>query len=197
MIRLIEALNYRCLRYVKRPLAPFHVLVGPNASGKTTFLDVAGFLGDLLRYGLDRAIRERSTNIQDLFYCGQGDRLELAVELEIPEERVRLLQSDKAYRCARYEVSVGIAAPVEEYHILDEQVILQSRPSETTPLDKDMLFPNPRRPPGTIMHQGRVGFGKRRAVRKNYDANDNYYSEIETQKGKGGWAPSIRLGPRK
>ena len=36
MIRLIEALNFRCLRYARQPLGPFHVLVGPNASGKTT-----------------------------------------------------------------------------------------------------------------------------------------------------------------
>ena len=43
MITLVEALNYRCLRYVHRPLKPFHVLVGPNASGKSTFLDVIGF----------------------------------------------------------------------------------------------------------------------------------------------------------
>ena len=27
--------------------------------------------------------------------------------------------------------------------------------------------------------------------------NDNFYSEKESRKGKGGWAPSIRLGPRK
>lgn len=44
MICSIEALKFRCLRYVQRPLLPFHVLVGPNASGKTTFLDVVSFL---------------------------------------------------------------------------------------------------------------------------------------------------------
>ena len=60
MITLVEALNYRCLRYVHRPLKPFHVLVGPNASGKSTFLDVIGFLSDLVSGGLDRALSERS-----------------------------------------------------------------------------------------------------------------------------------------
>ena len=49
MITLVEALNYRCLRYISRPLQPFHVLVGPNASGKTTFLDVVGLLSTLPR----------------------------------------------------------------------------------------------------------------------------------------------------
>jgi predicted ATPase len=56
MLTLIEALNFRCLRYVKQPLAPFHVLVGPNASGKTTFLDVVAFLGRLVSDGPDAAV---------------------------------------------------------------------------------------------------------------------------------------------
>ncbi len=49
MIALVEAKGYKCLRYIRQPLERFHVLVGPNASGKTTFLDVIAFLGDLLR----------------------------------------------------------------------------------------------------------------------------------------------------
>lgn len=40
MICLIEALNCRCLRYMHQPLDDFQVLVGSNASGKSTFLDV-------------------------------------------------------------------------------------------------------------------------------------------------------------
>ena len=51
MITLIEALNYRCLRYISKPLKPFHVLVGPNASGKTTFLDVVSFLQEMVSDG--------------------------------------------------------------------------------------------------------------------------------------------------
>ena len=56
MIRRIEVLNYRCLRYVSQPLDHFHVLVGPNASGKSTFLDVLGLIRDLLTKGLDDAL---------------------------------------------------------------------------------------------------------------------------------------------
>lgn len=47
------------------------------------------------------------------------------------------------------------------------------------------------------MHSKNVGKGKKRIVRKVFDGNDNFYSEIEPGKSKGGWAPSIRLGPRK
>ena len=44
----IEALGFRSLRYVSQRLEPFHVLVGPNASGKSAFLDVLAFLGDTI-----------------------------------------------------------------------------------------------------------------------------------------------------
>jgi predicted ATPase len=45
MITLVEARNFRLLRYIRQSLDGFHVLVGPNASGKTTFLDVISFFG--------------------------------------------------------------------------------------------------------------------------------------------------------
>ena len=66
MITLIEAKNFRCLRYIHQPLGPFHVLVGPNASGKTTFLDIIAFLGRLVSDGLEAAIYERTQNFRDL-----------------------------------------------------------------------------------------------------------------------------------
>jgi len=32
MIARVEALSYRCLRYVRQRLGPFQVLIGPNAT---------------------------------------------------------------------------------------------------------------------------------------------------------------------
>ena len=72
MIRLVEALNFRCLRYVRQPLGPFHVLVGPNASGKTTFLDAVAFLGRLVADGPEAAIGQWTQNIQDLMWGRVG-----------------------------------------------------------------------------------------------------------------------------
>ena len=84
MITLVEALNYRCLKYVSRPLQPFHILVGPNASGKTTFMDVISFVSDLLLHGLDGAILERTSNPHNLIFQHQGPAFELAVDAAIP-----------------------------------------------------------------------------------------------------------------
>ena len=82
---MVEALNYRRLRYVRRSMKPFHVLVGPNASGKTTFLDVIGFLSDLVSDGLDTALSERSSVSEELLFAKKGERIELAVEARIPD----------------------------------------------------------------------------------------------------------------
>ncbi len=82
MITSVEALHYRCLHYVAQPLKPFHVLVGPNASGKTTFLDVVGFLGDIVSNGLDKALAERTPDPRDLLFGGCGTGFQLAVEAE-------------------------------------------------------------------------------------------------------------------
>lgn len=83
MIRLVEALNYRCLAYISQPLYPFHVLVGPNASGKSTFLDVLGLIRDFLTMGLDSAIltREghsgRASRVEELFLINKATDLKL------------------------------------------------------------------------------------------------------------------------
>ena len=60
MLTKIEALNYRALHYVSQPLEPFQILIGPNASGKTTFLDVIALLADIIPApNLGDAIRQR------------------------------------------------------------------------------------------------------------------------------------------
>ena len=87
MIRRIQALNYRCFRYVDVSLDRFHVLVGPNASGKSTLFDVVSFLGDMIRDGLHAAIDNRTRNFQDLSWGRPrvAPGFELAVEVTIPE----------------------------------------------------------------------------------------------------------------
>ena len=122
MIRLIEALNYRCLRYVRQPLTPFHVLVGPNASGKTTFLDVIGFLGRMVSDGLEAAVAERTGNFDDLLFNRQGESFDLAIEVQIPEKQRLKLKGD--FESIRYEISVGIE-PTGGFGILQEKAWLK------------------------------------------------------------------------
>jgi predicted ATPase len=192
MITLIEALNFRCLRYVHQPLKPFHVLVGPNASGKTTFLDVVALLGRLVSDGLDAALDERSPNLHDLVWQRQGDRFELAIEAQIPDER-RSLLSEKRFDRVRYEVAVGIDATSGERAILGETVLLKVSSPERP--RQRLLFPELSRMPSTILKVAKGG-GKRTVINKVSGGNDNFYSEVYGESGKG-WAPAFKLGPRK
>jgi len=126
MINLIEALNYRCLRYVQTPLSRFHVLVGANASGKTTFLDVVSFLGTLVSAGLDEAVGETTANFQDLVWGRAGDRFELAIEASIPE-RLRAKLAGDAFRAVRYELAIGAESDGAKVAILAEKVLLKGQ----------------------------------------------------------------------
>jgi predicted ATPase len=122
MITRIEALGYRCLRYVSQPLGPFHVLVGPNASGKTTFLDVIAFLGRLVADGVDAAIEERTQNFYDLVWRGEGTRFELAIEAQVPEE---LRPQVGGREIIRYELALALNPKTHDRSIAAEHVLLK------------------------------------------------------------------------
>jgi predicted ATPase len=191
MIRSIEALNFRCLRYVRQPLGRFHVLVGPNASGKTTFLDVVGFLSRLVADGLDAAVNERTQNFQDLVWGRKGNSFELAIEAAIPAERKARL-SRKEFDTIRYEVCVGLLE-TGEFGILEEKALLKKYKPE--PREDQLEFPVEPMAPRGIM-AGKSKNGHRTVLSKGRKGNDNFYSEVLEESGKG-WYPSIRLGPHK
>ena len=193
MLTLIEAYRYRCLRYVRQPLGPVHVLVGPNASGKTTFLDVVAFLGDLVSQGLDEAIRARTQNPQDLLWKRQGAGFELAIEAAIPEEiRSAFLARDESYDTVRYEVAIDCGDGVGAASIRAEKVLLKSA-DEPQGVTQRELFPAPREGPskGTIMTpRGRRG--TRTVVNKAPGGKDSFRPED----GKG-WTAAFQFGPQR
>jgi predicted ATPase len=118
----IEAKNFRCLRHVRQPLGAFHILVGPNASGKTTFLDVFALLGRLVSSGLEATISERSHNLSDLFWGKSGTQFDLAIEALIPDSQYIL--SSQTFDKIRYEVTIGIDSINHENSIRHEKVHL-------------------------------------------------------------------------
>jgi predicted ATPase len=150
----IEALSYRSLRYVSQPVLPFEVLVGPNASGKSTFLDVVAFFGDLLRAGLEDALRGnerleipmRATDPKHLVWMQQSDRFELAIEIKIPPERLTQVKNGKASTC-RYEISVDVGGPAR---LLSESLWLRTAEKEHSLVQRS-LFPEPLPTPESIV----------------------------------------------
>jgi len=190
MITRIEALNYRCLRYISRPLDRFHVLVGPNGSGKTTFLDVVAFLSAFVSKGLDAAIEERTRNFQDLVWMREGCGFELAIEARVPQEKLAKL-SNGEFDTVRYEVSLEKSSDSEQVVISNERGFL-SKPRVEDPVQRT-LFPQKPDAPQSII--GSTG-GTRRLFTKATGGNDNYYSEVTEKAGKG-WMPAYKFGPKK
>lgn len=190
MIRVVEALRYRSLRYIRQEVGPFQVLVGPNASGKSAFLDVVRLLGDLLKSGLNAAVRSRTPDVMNLIWMAEGRRFELVVEAEIPEERRKRLPAD-GQRHARYEVAIGLDEN-GELSILAETLWLKPEETPTT-LPERELFPSPPIPPSSLLlPEGRhAPPGWKKVVAKKQAGNDYFFSETT------GWNNPFRLGPQK
>ena len=144
MIRRIQALNYRCLRYVDVRLDRFHVLVGPNASGKSTLLDVVMFLGDMLSSGLESAVDKRTQNFQDMVWDRPRKDLgfELAVEFEIPKRVRKQLPRERKFKTFRYEIAIKEGR--NGIRIDSERALLMPRENDRPPAGAS-AFPRPSR----------------------------------------------------
>jgi predicted ATPase len=199
MIARIEALNYRCLHDVSQELDRFHVLVGPNGSGKSTFLDVATLLGDFLKHGLDDAILighdmsrpgGRARRVEELFFQGQGNKFEVAVELTIPE-RLRHETGDGKYDRTRYEVAFGCADGTGELAILAENFWLACSTSVRRASPDPELFHIGTEPRASLL-TGRAPRGWKKVVYKTETGNDYF----EAERGKR-WTQQFKIGPRR
>ena len=96
-LRRLQIARYGPIRGASATFGRLQVVVGPNASGKSTFFDALAFLADALERGVAAALRERAPTLGDLLWRGEGKSFAFAVEIVLPS----------VDRVARYELEVG------------------------------------------------------------------------------------------
>ncbi len=192
----VEALHYRCLRYVSQKLRPFQILVGPNASGKSTFLDVIAFLGDLVRTDLETAVRGdsrlaiplRAPDPAQVTWLRSQPAFELAVELADPSE-----PSDGGRPArVRYELRIEVD---DEPRIATENVWLldNGKTKDSESARQLELFPRPEPPPDhlVILPKRRAPRGYRKVIGRGEPHRARFRSE------RGNWNAPFALTPQK
>ncbi len=195
---LVEALNYRCLRFVRQNLRPFQLLVGPNASGKSTLLDVLSFLGDLVRSDLDTAVRGdsrldipfRAPDPQHLAWMRRENGFELAVEMTVPEALRRAGESSR--EVVRYEVRIDVE---NQARIAVENVWLKPADGDAGRQGQRQktLFPVQATPPDHVVHMPRKQSprGWKKVVTRSESGQTYFIAETT------GWNAPFALSPHK
>lgn len=192
MFTRIQTHYYRSLRGVDQELNSFHALVGPNATGKTTFLDVLAFFSDLMRSrgDLSETIRLRSPVFRDLVWNSEGNSFQLAIEAHIPDEIRKTMSAEfRTFFLLRYEIQVELDLEKNEIGLTHETLWFKQSPAKSSPARRS-LFPDWERKAYPLLSSS--ARGARKALNKTPGGNDNYYPE-----GKKSWVPSFRLGPTK
>ncbi len=154
----VQAKDFRSLRYVDVTVPAFAILVGPNASGKSNFLDVLAFLRDVVEGGLEAAfegdarldIAFRASDPRQLVWMQRARRFELAIEASIPEQLRTVTSGGPGPRICRYELRIDVG---ERPRIEVENLYLQSEAPREPP-QRD-LFPDSPLPPDGIVLEAR------------------------------------------
>lgn len=106
----LELSNFRALRSIRLELGALNVLVGPNASGKSTALDAIGFVATCFRHGLDQALADAG-GLGRVRTLGTRDPLRIGLAFSVTREAGKSVEG-------RYALGV---AELGRHAVVDEE----------------------------------------------------------------------------
>ena len=193
IINRIQVLNYGCLRYVDVPMDRFHVLIGPNSSGKSTLMDAIKFVSEVVRDGVEAACERRTSNFADLVW-GRPDepekqRFEIALEFDLPDDIQSLIPLGPRFSRFRYQLAIGTNIETGRVSLQEERgTLISDKSSQERQL---WMFPDPLAPMVTIMQ--RQSPGTRMVFSKSNTGRSRYHPETVNDPGTQGWRPAFSL----
>lgn len=186
MISRLEVRNFRMMRANAVSLGSFVVLVGKNATGKSTLLAALRFVSDLVKGGvpvaLANALERESPNFSELCF-EPTEPIEFALELDVLDHSGDQTSIERSK--FRYEVRVG---PSADGQIVILQEYLRKRDARTSDAHQQMSLwkADDVHPVGP-----KARSGWRTVVRKNDDGRD-YFQDENTA-----WNNVFRFGPER
>ncbi len=190
MFKKIEARRFKCLHMIDIRLRPFNILIGPNASGKSSLLEVFQFLQDALESNVEEAVRRRGNSLREIVWRHENPEkgFEFAVEADIPET----LQTN-GYTRIRYEVGVGLGENGEGIVVTGENLWLVVGSQEDEASYRRTLFPVEPVERNVVHPSGaKTPKGYRVVVRKVRPKGNDYFRSERT-----GWNITFRLSPKR
>ena len=146
MFKKVQIRSFKCFKDTDITLSNFHILIGPNASGKTTFLEIFSLVKDVVSHGIGPrgAIERRSSEIRELVFLGKGDRFEIALESPIPEKIAKTIRGN--YDSIRYELRLGYLEGLGTGSLTENLWLIPTSQSslfkESTPVVRERKPPN-------------------------------------------------------
>lgn len=108
--------NFKGIRAIDDlKLSSFHVLVGPNGVGKTTFLEAVDFVRDCLATSPAAAVESRNVgDFDDLTWLRKGGNIEVELDLDLSHQKTDLSDSLLTYRLVvRRDEKLGVCVHEE------------------------------------------------------------------------------------
>jgi predicted ATPase len=158
MIKSIHIKNYRSLRDVNVEPGLINVFVGPNASGKSNFLDALRFLTHMANVGLVKTFADRG-GFAEVFW--KGETTETSIEFDIQFEMP--LPEGQARTGGRYVLIIegsqrGLITVKRESLLLKQDaggfvniIDMQSGHGTAKHLDGSKAFDSPGNPAGSVL----------------------------------------------
>jgi energy-coupling factor transporter ATP-binding protein EcfA2 len=191
MIRRIEARHFKGFKKIDIYLKPYNILVGPNATGKSTLLEIFTFLKDIFNQGPVSAVEKRCSSFSELVWNYQGRTFEIVLELNIPKNISR------EYQIARYEISLstdenkGVIIENEYLWLIRKVNDKVNQKKEESQLR--IVFPQESTNDESIVFQEKKKspIGWKKVFQKSAKGKDWYGSELT------GWNMNFNFGPTK
>ncbi len=194
MLKRIELKNYRIFKYISQNISEFQILIGANATGKTTFLDSISLVSDILSLGLETALNIRCASFNDLTWSGNGGCIEIALEFALPKIIIDKLEKNSHFDTIRYEIKIGLIES-SDLAILGERALLLYTKDEKQSKKDATLFPF-FETENNLVYNKIIEKNTKEVLHKVAGGNDSFYPEnIEAEKK--GWIPSFKLGYKK